>query len=485
MSELIIFEKGLEEIREKIYQLELTENVLTLKKKIEKMIIVNGQKRLNEIDKLKNNSDQIKNVLELNPTDDLPTDWQAQLAKKDELEATQKKTKFPNTTPEKAREEFDGLKSRPTGGAIAQEEYDKIRIDLSEHELKEVVFINCPNLEFIDVTSNGTIETLDIEKLTMDSANNPTTNKLNTLKCGRNKIVKIDFTHCQNLKNFECPNNPTLDRIENIDRVEGIEMINMKKSGPVKIMHEAKAAVFKGVVNEVKELFGVEHASDLPLEQLINKIVAVQSPQLKTGKENAEKERDEAKAKLETIKTERDQLQQQLTAIKSELGLTENVTKEQVVDKIKELMNRPTSSCSHTDYDTIKSDNESKKRKIDELESNKENESGQKFKMRLPRKKGFNNWQFVDLSLSAYEANQFTGKRAKERKRKVLVYDFSKNARNDYEKAGTIQAFEVCYELAKNTIRKVLLLRAQEVHVTPKEIFRLTNLEGLIPDAEI
>ena len=66
-----------------------------------------------------------------------------------------------------------------------------------------------------------------------------------------------------------------------------------------------------------------------------------------------------------------------------------------------------------------------------------------------------------------------------------FLAEIIQNARNDYEKAGTIQAFEVCYELAKNTIRKILLLRAQEVHVTPKEIFRLAALEGLIPDAEI
>jgi hypothetical protein len=59
------------------------------------------------------------------------------------------------------------------------------------------------------------------------------------------------------------------------------------------------------------------------------------------------------------------------------------------------------------------------------------------------------------------------------------------NAHNDYEKAGSIQAFEVCYELAKNTIRKILLLRGQEVHITPKETFRLAGMEGLIPDAEI
>ncbi|CAG8631062.1 5330_t:CDS:2, partial [Ambispora leptoticha] len=67
-----------------------------------------------------------------------------------------------------------------------------------------------------------------------------------------------------------------------------------------------------------------------------------------------------------------------------------------------------------------------------------------------------------------------------------FLAEIIQNARNDYEKAGAIQAFEVCYELAKNTLRKVLLLRAQqEVPITPKEVFRLAGLEGLIPDAEI
>ena len=66
-----------------------------------------------------------------------------------------------------------------------------------------------------------------------------------------------------------------------------------------------------------------------------------------------------------------------------------------------------------------------------------------------------------------------------------FLAEIIQNAHNDYEKAGAIQAFEVCYELAKNTIRKVLLLRAQEAPISPKEIFRLAGLEGLIPDAEI
>ena len=66
-----------------------------------------------------------------------------------------------------------------------------------------------------------------------------------------------------------------------------------------------------------------------------------------------------------------------------------------------------------------------------------------------------------------------------------FLAEIIQDAESDYEKAGAIQAFEVCYELAKKTIRKVLLLRAQEVPITPKEIFRLAGLEGLIRDAEI
>lgn len=66
-----------------------------------------------------------------------------------------------------------------------------------------------------------------------------------------------------------------------------------------------------------------------------------------------------------------------------------------------------------------------------------------------------------------------------------FLAEILQNAQNDYEKAGTIQAFEVSYELAKNMIRKILLLRAQETPITPKEIFRLAALEGLISDAEI
>src|SRR6185437_5651078 len=57
-------------------------------------------------------------------------------------------------------------------------------------------------------------------------------------------------------------------------------------------------------------------------------------------------------------------------------------------------------------------------------------------------------------------------------------------AQSNYEKAGEIQSFEVCYELANHNIVKILTRRGLEVQATPKEIFRLAEREGLIPDSE-
>ena len=52
-----------------------------------------------------------------------------------------------------------------------------------------------------------------------------------------------------------------------------------------------------------------------------------------------------------------------------------------------------------------------------------------------------------------------------------FLAEIIQNARNDYEKAGAIQAFEVCYELAKNTIRKVLLSEPKKFMLHLKRYF--------------
>lgn len=59
-----------------------------------------------------------------------------------------------------------------------------------------------------------------------------------------------------------------------------------------------------------------------------------------------------------------------------------------------------------------------------------------------------------------------------------------KQARSDLEKAGAIQGFEICYELAWKTMKRILAFRGIEV-ASPRETFRQAALEKLIhhPDA--
>ncbi|WNE41275.1 MAG: hypothetical protein AM1032_000015 [Mycoplasmataceae bacterium] len=64
-----------------------------------------------------------------------------------------------------------------------------------------------------------------------------------------------------------------------------------------------------------------------------------------------------------------------------------------------------------------------------------------------------------------------------------FLHDIVRDAKSDYEKAGAIQAFEVCYELAWHLCQKVLFLRNINVF-SHKETFRTSALEGLIKNPE-
>lgn len=56
-------------------------------------------------------------------------------------------------------------------------------------------------------------------------------------------------------------------------------------------------------------------------------------------------------------------------------------------------------------------------------------------------------------------------------------------AQSELEIAGAIKAFEICHELAWKFCQKVLKLRYIDVF-SPKETFRVAELEGLVPSAE-
>jgi len=61
---------------------------------------------------------------------------------------------------------------------------------------------------------------------------------------------------------------------------------------------------------------------------------------------------------------------------------------------------------------------------------------------------------------------------------------FRKDMINDRDKAGAIQSFEFCYELAWKMMKRVLESRGMEVG-SPKDTFRKAALEGMIDDPEV
>lgn len=63
-----------------------------------------------------------------------------------------------------------------------------------------------------------------------------------------------------------------------------------------------------------------------------------------------------------------------------------------------------------------------------------------------------------------------------------LLTNMIKEADNEYEQMGAVQAFEIAYELAWKTLKKVLENQGLGEVYSPKEIFRKSYLEGLIND---
>ena len=65
--------------------------------------------------------------------------------------------------------------------------------------------------------------------------------------------------------------------------------------------------------------------------------------------------------------------------------------------------------------------------------------------------------------------------------RKVLS-NIVKDAENEYEYMGAVQAFEICYELTWSTLKKVLIFQGKEAYSPRDVVFRKAYLTGLIAD---
>ncbi|HEV2916644.1 MAG TPA: HI0074 family nucleotidyltransferase substrate-binding subunit [Candidatus Babeliales bacterium] len=70
-------------------------------------------------------------------------------------------------------------------------------------------------------------------------------------------------------------------------------------------------------------------------------------------------------------------------------------------------------------------------------------------------------------------------------KKAIAVFEnFRQDMRDDRDKAGAVQAFEFCYELAWKYLKRVLAMRGLET-ASPKDTFRKAAQEKLIDDPEI
>lgn len=69
-------------------------------------------------------------------------------------------------------------------------------------------------------------------------------------------------------------------------------------------------------------------------------------------------------------------------------------------------------------------------------------------------------------------------------KARDVFEQFRMQLETDQEKAGAVQAFEFCYELAWKAARRVLMNKGVEVN-SPRDVFRAAGANKLIDDPEV
>ncbi|MEG7978774.1 MAG: hypothetical protein NY202_02505 [Mollicutes bacterium UO1] len=256
-----------------------------------------------------------------------------------------------------------------TGKLVIENYLELTTIKLDDNELTEVVIRNCPELKKINFNSNK-----KIEKIKLDEVDLTGKNKIDVFSCLDNSELRtLSLKNCGSLTELSIKGCKNLAKIKGLEDADSISDL-FATGVPIRHILQEKLKGYQEAKEAIKEIVdltddgkpdSVKTNGKLDKDKLKTELagkINSQVPQLKTDKEQAEKEANEAKAKLEAqkdyddIKRERDQLQQQLAAIRNELVLAENSTNQQIIDKIKELQNRPTSTCSHADYHIIKAE---------------------------------------------------------------------------------------------------------------------------------
>lgn len=231
--------------------------------------------------------------------------------------------------------------------------------------ITKVIIRNCPNLEKIDLDNNK------ITEIVLEG----NFNKLVWLDLIDNDLTSLDIGKTPKLENLNVGNNKNI-RIKGLENLDEFPLIGSPGvTAPIcpKYFKVWKDAIrgFLGITGDdlpdtwqtdLTNKLGGANLANIPSGQTLASLIANYSSDknsLQNQLTQAQKELD-GKKDYDAIKAERDQLKQQMAEIVNKLGLASGATDKQVKDKITELMNRPTGpgspTCSHTDYDSIKSE---------------------------------------------------------------------------------------------------------------------------------
>jgi len=229
-----------------------------------------------------------------------------------------------------------------TGNLIIKGFHNLTNIELEEHELTGLTIEDCPNLTTINVRENK-LNFLELEKVSLDSSGKPVANKIKELHGGSNELKTISLKNCSSLKTLHLPDNKDLEKIKGIEHLTSIDNILLGGTGKVHLIHASKLTSYYIIKEVVKKILGINTNDSLPnslkdsngeldIDKLRKKLeseVIRTNPQLKQSQKEA-KENNEG-------------LKKQLANIIAKLGLAENSSEQKILDKIGELMNRPTS----------------------------------------------------------------------------------------------------------------------------------------------
>lgn len=119
-------------------------------------------------------------------------------------------------------------------GDLVIKDYPNLtEIDLPSQELTSLTIINCPLLKSLNVRNNKLIK-LDLNKVKIDSSNDPLNNEINEIIAGSNELTELDLTYCSQLKKLLVSDNLYLTNIKNLDFAK-IEIINLTNSPQVSL----------------------------------------------------------------------------------------------------------------------------------------------------------------------------------------------------------------------------------------------------------